>query len=284
MNSKLFKSGIAAVALMLSSTTGSLAQLGFGCPVPGGMPSRDPCLEPAPGVSTTPLAKPVDMGSLTAQGRGGETMSVTLSLALGNLAGAEAMMVRLATPGDALFHQFMTPAEIRASFGPNEAEVSKAMSILTLSGFEVERPTTTTLTVTGPVSTMERVFNTELHQFSVAETDMAPGFTFHAAMAKPTIPQSIAGIVQGTIGFNDAPQFKSDKMAAPSSFGGTPVAAALNTASDGTPFGVLTVKDFDTLYDVNPIQAQGINGEGRTLAVVTLAAFTPSDAQKNGTR
>jgi subtilase family serine protease len=251
MNKTLLKSGIAAAALMLGSVTASFAA--------------------AP--------KPADLGALSSLGAGEETMSVTLSLGLNDLAGAEAMMVRLATPGDPLFHQFLTPAEIRASFGPNEAEVARAMSVLSLSGFTVERPTTTTLKITGSVSTMERVFNTELHQFSVADTETAPGFTFRAAAVKPTVPSSVASVVQNLIGFNNAPQLQSNMMAKPSTLGGIPVSDASGVASDGTPFGSLTVKDFANFYDVNPIYAQGINGEGRTLAVVTLAAFTPSDAQ-----
>ena len=252
MNRTMLKSGIAAVALILSGTTGSLA----GAP------------------------KPVDQGALTALGAGGETLSVTLSLGLSDLAGAEATMVRLATPGDALYHQFLTPAQIRASFGPSEAGVSRAVSVLSLSGFEVERPTTTTLKITGSVSTLERVFNTELHRFSVADTETAPGFIFHAAAVKPTVPTSIANVVQGIVGFNNAPQLTSNKATASLATGGAPVADASGNASDGTPFGSLTVKDFANFYDVNPIYAQGISGAGRTVAIVTLAAFTPSDAQK----
>jgi kumamolisin len=37
------------------------------------------------------------------------------------------------------------------------------------------------------------------------------------------------------------------------------------------------VKDFGTLYDVNPLYAKGITGKGRTVGIVTLANFTPSD-------
>jgi subtilase family serine protease len=247
----VLKTGIAAVALLLSGTT----------------------------VSYAGLAKPIDQGALRAFGAGDQTISVTLSLGLRDPAGAESMMVRVATPGDALYHQFLTPDEIRAAFGPDESEIARATSILRLSGLTVERATSTTLKVTGSVSTMERVFRTELHQFSAPATEKSPAVTFHAATVKPTVPASIAGVVAGVVGFNDAPQFKPNLMQAPSSFGGTPVPAAVNTASDGTPFGVLTVKDFANFYDVNPIYAQGISGEGRTLAVVTLAAFTPSDAQ-----
>jgi subtilase family serine protease len=229
---------------------------------------------PAPGG-----ARAVDLGSLQALGRGGETMSVTLSLGLSDPAGAETMMARLATPGDALYHQFLTPAEIRATFGPNEADMSRAMSVLRLGGFEVERATSTTLKVTGTVSTLERVFDTALHQFSVAATDTTRGVSFRAATVKPTVPSAIATVVQGLVGFNNAPRLKSHVATARTSLAGTPISHAADTAGDGTPFGALTVKDFANFYDVNPIYAQGITGAGRTLAIVSFAAFTPSDVQ-----
>jgi subtilase family serine protease len=37
------------------------------------------------------------------------------------------------------------------------------------------------------------------------------------------------------------------------------------------------VLDFDGLYDVNPLLEEGITGAGRTIGIVTLAAFTPDD-------
>lgn len=238
-----------------------------------------PILAQAGAVITPRSAPTADIGSLQALGRGGEMMSVTLPLALRDQAGAEAMMVRLATPGDALYHRFLTPEEIRAGFGPDDAQIARAMSILRLNGFTVERPTTATLKISGTVSTMERVFHTELHQFAAAATATAPDVAFRAATVKPSIPSAIAGIVQGVVGFNTAPRLRSHIMTAPTSLAGKPVAHAVDTASDGTPFGLLTVKDFATLYDVNPLYAAGVTGQGRTLAILSFAGFTPSDAQ-----
>ena len=260
MRISLLKSSVAAAALTLAGTTASVAGA-------------------VSGARAVDLSQAVDQGSLAELGAADQTMSVTLSLGLRDQAGAEAMMVRVATPGDALYHQFMTPAQIRASFGPDESEVARAMSVLRLSGLTVERPTSTTLQVTGSVSTMERVFQTSLHRFSVPATETAPAATFHAAVAKPTMPAGIAGVVNGTIGLNNAPIFHSNLMFAPTSFGGKAVPATAGEASDGTPFGQLTVTDFANFYDVNPLYAKGINGAGRTIAVVTFAAFTQSDAQ-----
>jgi subtilase family serine protease len=255
MKMSLLKTGIAALAL---------------CPL-------YPILALAGTASAPNLAHAVDGGSLQALGRGGETMSITLPLSLRDPAAAETMMVKVATPGDPLFHQFLTPAQIRAEFGPDEAAVTQATSILTLSGLSVTRATATTLKVTGSVATLERVFQTELHEFSVPGEGQVPGVSFQAAIGKPVVPPSINATVQGTLGFSTAPAFTPKNVQAKAGPAVT-VTGPFGTVSTGTAFGVLTVTDFAKLYDVEPLYAQGISGAGRTLAVVTLDAFTPSSA------
>jgi len=43
-------------------------------------------------------------------------------------------------------------------------------------------------------------------------------------------------------------------------------------------FGSLTVADFSKYYNVVPLAEKNVTGAGRTLGIVTLASFTPSDA------
>ncbi len=54
-----------------------------------------------------------------------------------------------------------------------------------------------------------------------------------------------------------------------------PSSAASTT---GNPLGSLTVIDFANLYDVQPLYARGLTGSGRTIGIITLASFTPTDA------
>ena len=65
-----------------------------------------------------------------------------------------------------------------------------------------------------------------------------------------------------------------------SSLGNVPVElkAVPNATSTGNPPGLLTVTDFASRYDVTPLYSQGISGQGRTVGIVTVANFTPSDA------
>jgi len=222
-------------------------------------------------------SKAVDVGSLNAA-EAGQSISVTIALKLSDLAGAESMMQRLVTPGDAMYGKFLTPAQVEAQFGPNESDVARVIAELTASGLTVERATSTTLTATGKAATLEQAFHTSLHQFVMPATAKHASFTFHAAKTAPVVPSNIASAVRGVIGLNNNPVFSPHLKFAPATLGGSPVIRNPGSTSGvDTESGALTVKDFATLYDVNPLYAKGITGKGRTVGIVTLANFTPSD-------
>jgi kumamolisin len=217
----------------------------------------------------------VDLGSVIGRS-GDQQMTVTIALKLPDPARAEAFAQRMAKPGDPMFHQFLTPAEARKEFGPSESDVARATSILRLTGLSVERASTTTLKATGPVSMMERVFQTSLHEF----TDLATSKTFHAPLSRPVVPEAIAPMVTGVFGLNTQTVAKPHLLQAPTTLGGQPIASVQATGAVTTTDrpGFLTVTDFDELYDVNPLLAKGVTGAGRTIGIATLAAFRPSDA------
>jgi kumamolisin len=221
-----------------------------------------------------------DLGALNAIARN-ETISVTVALKLSDLAGAESMMERLVTPGDSMYLKFLTPAQVERQFGPDEADVARVIATLNASGLSAQRATSTTLTVTGKPATFEQVFQTSLHQFAMPATAKAPASTFRAAVGTPVVPASIASVVRGVIGLNTNSVYHPHLVAAPNKLDGAPVSriasGTSSSAATANEPGFLTVQDFADLYDVNPLYARGVTGKGQTLAIVTLANFTPSD-------
>ena len=223
------------------------------------------------------VSNAVDVGALSGA-EASQSISVTIALKLSDLAGAESLMQRLVTPGDAMYGKFLTPAQVEAQFGPNESDVARVIAELTASGLAVERTTSTTLTATGNAATLEQTFHTSLHQFVMPATAKHPSFTFRAAKTAPLVPVNIASVVRGVIGLNTNPVFSPHLKSAPAQLGGSPVIRNPGSTSGvDTESGALTVKDFAILYDVNPLYAKGVTGKGRTVGIVTLANFTPSD-------
>ena len=222
---------------------------------------------------------PKDLGRI-ADHAGGQTISLTIALKLGDSDGAEAMLRHVSTPGDPLYQQFITPERFAGQFGPSEATVAKVTAYLRGRGLDVERATTTTLKATGTPTAIEQIFQTSLHQFQLPATDKTPEASFRAPIRQPVVPAEIASAVHAVLGLSTKPAFRPHLRRAPEKLGSASVEikAAPHSAATGNPPGLLTVSDFASLYNVTPLYARGINGTGRTLAIVTLASFTPNDA------
>ncbi len=227
---------------------------------------------------TADTPKAIDRGELSAQ-PGAAPISVTVALSLRNLSEAEDLMKAVATPGSPQYHQFLTSDQFVARFGPTNADVAKVISGLAKYGLTAERTTATTLNVTGMPANFERAFGVSLHSYEVAAHGNAPGYTYHAPLSHPMIPSEIAGTVSAVVGLDSRPSMHPLHVSAPQAQ--THFSSPTSAKPQGgllDPFGYLTVADFASYYNVLPLYSKGITGAGRTLGIMTLASFTPSDA------
>jgi kumamolisin len=224
--------------------------------------------------AATPEA--IDRGELAAQA-GAAPVSVTLVLSLPAAKEAESLVTSLNTPGDPQFHKFLTAQQFAARFAPTDATVARVIASLVKYGLTAERATATTLKVTGTAAAMEQAFSVTLHSYEVEAHDNAPGYTYHAPLSRATIPAEISGSVTAVVGLDSRPRFYPHHTAGFQTVAQPQHGAAASTAT-GNPPGLWTVTDFANYYDVNPLYKRGLSGKGRTLGIVTLASFTPSDA------
>jgi subtilase family serine protease len=219
--------------------------------------------------------KAVDLGPLVTRA-GSTPISVTVALELRSLNEAESLMTSLHTPGNSQFHHFLSPSEFAARFGPTPSDVAKVISQLAGYKLSAKQTSMTTLKVTGLPANIERAFAVNLHAFQVPAHGHARAYTFHAPVGNSSIPSEMTGSVAAVIGLDSGPAFRPHNLTAPKLLRRAPHAA--KPADTGNPPGFLTVSDFAGLYDVQPLYHQGVTGNGRTLGIVTLASFTPSDA------
>jgi subtilase family serine protease len=162
---------------------------------------------PASAAQTTTRA--VLSGSLTApsarskpEGRvaAGTQVAFDLNLSLRNAAAASALLKAVSTPGTAQYRRFLTQAQWIARFAPTQDAVASAESWLRQQGFRVGAVPADRLFIpaTGSASQVERAFNTTLGTYKVNGKDV------HLANSVMSIPTSIAGIVSGVVGINQA--------------------------------------------------------------------------------
>jgi kumamolisin len=219
----------------------------------------------------TPQA--IDLGALETLSR--TPVTVTVALSLQNPDAAEQLLQQLNTPGNPQYHQFLTAQQFAARFAPSQATVAKAIAGFSKYNLTAQQMTATTLHVTGLPADLERAFSVSLHNFQVPAHDNASAYTFHAPVSGATLPTELSGLVSGVVGLDSRPALRPQNLHATTTIRPSKPAGSSYTYN---PPGSLTVTDFAHLYDVEPLYNQGLSGKGRTIGILSLANFTPSDA------
>lgn len=229
---------------------------------------------PYPGASTP---APADLGAARAL-LGNSTATVSVALPLRDAAGAQALLESMYTPGSAQFRHFLSSQQFNAEFGPTDATIAAVTKRFESQGLQVSRASSTLLKVTGSLSAVEAAFSVSLHAYQVAASNGAPSYLYRAPTSAPQVASDIAPSVQAVLGLDTRPRFRPHIR---HTSGAVKIAATkLAASAPNTPDapGLWTVIDFGDYYDVNPLYKQGIEGKHQTIGIVTLAAFTPSDA------
>ncbi len=152
------------------------------------------------------------------------------------------------------YHRWLDATEIADRFGPRRAEYDAVRRWFVDHGFTVvrESPFRLTLVVSGTAAQVEGALATPIGLFRRA------GRIYHGPVADPALPESLAGVVAGVVGLDDVPKFR-------------PLAVLGNGQT------ALAPDDFAAAYDVAGLQAGGLTGAGRSIAVVARSNFLDSD-------
>lgn len=212
-----------------------------------------------------------------------ESFSVTVVLKHRDQAGLEQLANNLYTPGHAQFHKFLSADAFHARFDPSADSVAKATAYFAKHGMTVHLDGNL-LEVSGTAKQHEAAFGVKMHAFEIAAHGKAAASRFHGAIGTPTIADAgVAANVLTIVGHDSHPAFVPNIQKASAIASRVKPAAksasmkAANGAALNEP-GFWTVNDLAQWYNAQPLWDAGIHGEGQTLAIVTLASFTPSDA------
>jgi len=222
-------------------------------------------------------AKAIDLGSVHRY-QADSAITLTVAMKPTHADEFEGLLNSIYSKGDPNYRHFLTPQEFTARFGPSKASIERVTQYLRAAGFTVAQTTPSHLSVTGSISAFEREFGVSLHTFEVAAAGESPGYRFRAPQAAAHLAPSIANDVEAVIGLDNRPRLRPmnhHALSASRVKAAQPASSAPNTPD---PPGEWTTVDLAQYYDVNPLYKSGISGKNRTIGIVTLAAFTLSDA------
>jgi subtilase family serine protease len=129
----------------------------------------------------------------------GTTISADVYLAGRDPAGLAAYATDVATPGNAMYHHYLTPAQQRARFGPSSAQLRQVDAWLTKAGLRVTARTEQYVAVRGTAAAAGRAFGTQLRDYARG------GHVYYAPAANARVPASLSAAVLSVSGLDSAP-------------------------------------------------------------------------------
>lgn len=188
-------------------------------------------------------------------------LSLVISLAPRNEAGLQAFIKQVSDPKSSVYKHYLTVPEFAARYGASEASIAAVTAYLKSQGLAVGAVTANHLSVStsGTAAQVEKAFGVALGTYHESSTKR----DFYANSNTPTLPSSIATVVQGIAGFsNYATHVQNVKVA--------PNVASPHVTSNITPTKARGA------YNLTTDISNGYNGSGETVGLVEFSAYSAS--------
>ena len=184
----------------------------------------------------------------------------------------------------ASYHQWLTPVEFGAQFGPAESDIAAVTNWLQASGFQVSPVSNgrSVIEFSGTVGQVKQAFGTAIHRYVVN------GEQHLANASNPSIPTALAPVIAGVHSLNNFRRQatnihvgtyseKTKQLTSPQpayTFNG-----GCYTPTAGNCYA-LGPYDFASIYDLLPLwnATPAINGSGQTIAIVGDTYINKDDA------
>ena len=200
-------------------------------------------------------------------------VSFEVALPLRNADQLQVLLTALHDPASPQYHQWLTPAQFAARFGPDKATVSRVVGALKARGLEVQTHTRS-LHVSGPVALVETALGTHLQ---LAHTDYNARGTRAVAGGALRLPAELAEAGATVLNFGQNEAHVMSVQATPALDGGI-----YNRYSQDGGYWFDDLKQayeypsYNTTVTVNG-KKQRLDGTGATIGVLMSSDYLPTD-------
>lgn len=198
-----------------------------------------------------PSTVPAALSNATYLGHHDPTLvlHVLVTLKLRNTSELDSFLNEVQNPASPLYHQFLTPEQFTAAYGPTLSEVNALVQYLSSQGIQVDHVSrnNTILDVREPSGVLESVFGVTINDYQYH------GREVYGTTDSPKFPSQIAGYVQGVVGLTNIARY-------------TPMYVQGPETSSSSPSGY-SPQQIATAYNWPDI-TNTVNGSGETIAVL----------------
>jgi uncharacterized protein (TIGR03437 family) len=166
-------------------------------------------------------------------------------------------------PSSPSYHNWLTPEQYADRFGLSRTDLARVTAWLRTSGFTIESTARGRdwIAFSGTAAQVEAAFHAPVHRYTIGSE------THFAVATEPVIPSELSPLVATILGLND---FYPKSMMKPAYTSGYGVLASPSLAPG----------DLTTIYDINALHQQGIDGSGQNIVIVGQHAINISDIQQ----
>ncbi len=156
-------------------------------------------------------------------------------------------------PKSANFQHWLTAVELGQKYGLAQQDIQTITNWLESKGFIVNEvyPSQLVIDFSGTAGQVRQAFHTQIHHLSVN------GESHVANMQNPRIPAALSPAIVGVVSMND---FRPRPLNKPRS--------SYTFTSGGATYQAVVPLDLATIYNLSPLFAKGISGQGQTIVVI----------------
>jgi subtilase family serine protease len=178
----------------------------------------------------------------------------------------DALLTAQQQRGSPDYHRWLTPEQFGSRFGLGQGDIGKVTAWLENAGFSVEGvpASRNMITFSGTAQQVEAALHTEIHRYNVR------GEAHYSNASDPSIPATMGDVV---LGFRGLDNFRLK----PHVTRRTVLNPKFTSGVTGNHF--ITPGDLATIYDVNRLYQQKIDGTGQKIVVVGQSDVALSDIQ-----
>jgi kumamolisin len=211
-------------------------------------------------------------------------MSVAVALKLRNTDALHQFLADVSNPHSARYGHYLTPKQFLADYGPTQASVAAVARDLTSAGLRVTKVSANrqVLDATGTAAQIHTAFGTTIGSYYDQSTHRA----FYANRTAPTLPTSIANVVQGVAGLENhyLPHHSvTTPTATPDGYGPTDLRGAYDVPGGADGSGItVALWEFDAFpaSDITAYDKQyGLNSPAPTVVDVDGGQSSPAGGE-----
>jgi kumamolisin len=166
---------------------------------------------------------------------------------------------------------FLTPMSYNETFRPLDNSYNQVSQFLTTAGLRITHTYNhhLTINVSGTIGQVEKAFHVTINNYTAPD-----GHSYYANATDPQLPTNLASQLQSISGLNNSAiwqhALRYQSLAEP-----LPATTPMVCPAAGS--GRLTPDQFASAYNLKSLYAEGLHGEGQTIALFELNSFEMSD-------